>query len=176
MMHKPALTLLFLLMPAAHAQVVDVSGCRAVQDREERFRCYEALGDSGQSRETAPAQAEPAPPTRIERERFEGGPENSRRLPVTLENFGSQDERRARLEEDAEGMVELHDTIVSLERIRPNVWDITLASGQVWRQVTSKYYNLHEGDEVRIYPSRWGKNFRLSAENLDGFIQVRRLR
>lgn len=174
-MPKPALTppsilLSLLLFPSAHAQVVDISGCRAIEDSVERFRCYEELDRAGLGSEAGP------PPLPQESPVAESTSESSEKSPLTLQDFGIQEDRRARLKEDEEGQVELHDTVTGLERLLPHVWDVTLASGQVWRQVDSRPYNLREGDEVRIYPSRWGRNYRLSAQRLEGFIQVRRLR
>ncbi|HEU4619493.1 MAG TPA: hypothetical protein VFV10_15760 [Gammaproteobacteria bacterium] len=52
---------------------------------------------------------------------------------------------------------------------------ITLENGQIWRQMTPEIYPLQEGFEVKIYPTRWGNAYRLSVEELGGFIQVERV-
>ena len=39
----------------------------------------------------------------------------------------------------------------------------------------SKRYPLEVGDEVRIYSTRWGSSFRLSAERVGSYIQVERV-
>lgn len=88
-----------------------------------------------------------------------------------LESFG----REARIVVNADGEDELHDSIAELLMARPNQWLIRLASGQVWEQVHPKRLNLREGDEVRIYPTGWGDNFRLETPRLDGYIQVLRV-
>jgi hypothetical protein len=70
---------------------------------------------------------------------------------------------------------ELHDRVESLRTTPAGDWIVTLASGQVWQQSIPGSYNLRRGQEVRIYPSKWGNTFRLSAKDLNGFIQVRRI-
>jgi hypothetical protein len=89
----------------------------------------------------------------------------------TVESFG----REARVVVNTEGQGELQDQIVELFEANPNMWVLRLASGQVWRQTHPKRLNLREGDAVRIYPSRWGENFRLQTPRLSGFIQVLRV-
>jgi hypothetical protein len=64
---------------------------------------------------------------------------------------------------------ELHETV-------PNAWQITLENGQVWRQTVSKHYELRPGAQVRIYGTRWGSASRLTAETINGYIQVERVR
>ena len=83
--------------------------------------------------------------------------------------------REARVVVNMNGQDELQDVITELLEANPNMWLIRLASGQVWRQTHSKRLNLREGDAVRIYPSRWGENYRLQTPRLSGFIQVLRV-
>ena len=90
-----------------------------------------------------------------------------------LDTFG-RDQTRIVVNED--GKDELYDVITSLVRIRSNLWEITLAGGQVWRQTHVMRFNLREGDQVRIYPTSWGDNYRLEVEGLSGFIQVGRVK
>jgi len=65
--------------------------------------------------------------------------------------------------------------VASLREIVPNRFMITLDNGQVWRQIVPQPYALRQGSEVRIYYSRWN-TFRLTNEQLRGFIQVERVR
>ena len=88
-----------------------------------------------------------------------------------VEDFG----RETRVVVNANGEDELHDTVTELVQSKPNLWRIRLASGQVWRQVHPKRYNLKVGDNVRIYPSRWGDDYRLQIDRLNGFIQISRV-
>lgn len=90
---------------------------------------------------------------------------------TSVENFGRA---RARVVENEDGREELVDEVADIDRYQ-NMLTITLASGQVWRQTHSKRYNLRKGDEVRVYPSRWGDSYRLESERLRGFIQVGRV-
>lgn len=70
---------------------------------------------------------------------------------------------------------ELVAMVAGVREFAPGQLTVTLANGQVWRQTRAERYNLREGHEVRIYPTRWGNNFRMSAKGLGGFIQVERV-
>ena len=59
--------------------------------------------------------------------------------------------------------------------LTPGEGFIDVDGGQVWYQINSKRFRLREGMQVRIYPSPFGGSFRLSASNMNGFIQVRRI-
>ena len=89
-----------------------------------------------------------------------------------IDSFGLPN---TRVQEGEDGKLELHDTVAAIEYLRPNMLQITLTSGQVWRQMEGKRYMLKEGDEVRIYTTIWGNNFRLSTERLKSYIQVARI-
>ena len=92
-----------------------------------------------------------------------------------LDNFGRGTSTSSKVIENAEGQEELIDVVVELTMAKPNMWLIQLASGQVWRQTHSRRYNLRKGDEVRIYSTQWGENYRLETERLSGFIQMLRV-
>ena len=92
-----------------------------------------------------------------------------------LDNFGRGTSTISKVIENAEGQEELIDVVVELTMAKPNMWLIRLASGQVWRQTHSRRYNLRKGDEVRIYSTQWGENYRLETERLSGFIQMLRV-
>jgi hypothetical protein len=82
----------------------------------------------------------------------------------------------AKVVKGADGQQELHDTIAALKAApQGGAWIITLSNGQVWRQTEPEPYNLKQGYAVRIYPSRWGTSYRLSTEQIHGFIQVERI-
>jgi hypothetical protein len=74
------------------------------------------------------------------------------------------------------GERELRARIASLAQTYDGRWIITLDSGEVWRQSVLKRYNLREGHDVRIYATRWGEDYRLTAGELNGFIQVERIK
>jgi hypothetical protein len=89
-------------------------------------------------------------------------------------------ERRTRSAEPAEKEAadrrEVVSTIVALRQTVPNSYLITLENGQIWRQMRPKKYLLRPGQEVRLYPTRWGEAFRLTAGDANSFIQVERVR
>jgi hypothetical protein len=95
----------------------------------------------------------------------------------SVDSFGLKDqERAAEVQTNQDGKQELVDTVASLKQIQHNMWQVTLASGQVWNQMYSDAYNLKVGDVVHVYPTGFGDNFRMSAERINGFIQVKRVR
>jgi len=91
-----------------------------------------------------------------------------------MDAFGK--EKQARLVTKNDGTEELNDVVSALKIFQPNMWDIILNNGQVWRQEYPKRFGLREGDFVRIRPSRWGDNYRLTTSRLSGFIQVSRVK
>jgi len=91
------------------------------------------------------------------------------------DSFGRGNSQSARVVENDKGEQELRDTVVSVRFYVINKLEITLESGQVWRQADSKPFMLKAGDTVRIYSAFWGDNYRLSNERLKSFIQVRRI-
>lgn len=80
----------------------------------------------------------------------------------------------ARVESDPEGTEVLVDSVAEARRVEPTKWLLTLKSGQVWRQSVGKSYLIRPGDTVRISPTSWGSDYRLSVEGRRGYIQVTR--
>ncbi len=124
-----------------------------IESSSERIRCYDALADEVRAR---------TPPAAV------SAPEGK------LSSFGK--ESPPRVVDTKKGGEELRDRIESLRNTPAGNWIVTLASGQVWQQSIPGSYNLRKGLEVRIYPSKWGNAYRLSAEDLNGFIQVQRIK
>jgi len=91
------------------------------------------------------------------------------------DSFGRGDSQSAKVVENEKGEQELRDTVASFRFYVSNKLEITLESGQVWRQADSKPFMLKAGDTVRIYSAFWGDNYRLSNDRLKSFIQVRRI-
>lgn len=174
--------ILALASVSSTAQVVDISECRAIEGQLERFACYEALGEepaSATPEATSPAVSETSPDTISEAAPEVTEPaappstQNIAEQAPDVDSYGRQDSSRVVRGEDGE--FELMGKVAELKRYVPNMWLITLENGQQWRQMTGRRYNLKVGDEVRIYPSGWGDNYRLSATNLTAFIQVERV-
>lgn len=188
--------LVILALPAAagaqNAPAIprSFSDCQSIEETRARYLCYdlvEAINEGGdQTRPAEPASpATPAPaiaPARAAEPRNvveqapgrSPEPEATRPAQEALADFGREVPNASRIVEE-QGKEELHDRIVSLREREPNQWLITLESGQVWYQTNSQRYRLREGMEVRIYPSRMGGAWRLSANELNGFIQVHRV-
>lgn len=134
-----------------------ISKCRAIQEVAARAACYDALVDA----EKNPAKQAPD-------------------IQQLLHENQQQREELARLRKAPadtihEAPKELIDRISTLET-GPSGWIITLKNGQIWRQRFNKRYHLQNGQQVRIYPTIWGSDYRLSAEGNGSFIQVRRIR
>ena len=77
---------------------------------------------------------------------------------------------------DAAAKPDIVATVTELHETVPNAWLITLDNGQVWRQNVPQRFALKTGQRVTLRGSKWGASYRLSAEALNGFIQVERVR
>ncbi|MEY4640724.1 MAG: hypothetical protein RLZZ227_718 [Pseudomonadota bacterium] len=192
-------TLLLPVSLTTFAQAVDVSACQKIEDRLARYACYDGADPQGTvaaPRREAQVQNTRSQEARVERTEeedeepgffgrlFDGDDEQaeSETSPQVadagasegsaVDNFGRS---TALVRDDGDGKGELIDTVAAIEQVGPQLLLVTLASGQQWRQMLSKRYALKVGDEVRIYSTRWGSSYRLSAERLDGFVQVQRV-
>ena len=191
----PAVTLVILfalfsvIVPAQETSpvYVDASQCRNITVDLVRVACYDSLAD--QALGQPPPATEPAGPVqteasinrqlqeqnwqmRAELARIPQGDSPTNQTNGTQEQFGKPEQR---IFESDDGDQELFDRIMGLQKA-PDGWIVTLASGQVWRQMHTKRYDLHEGQEVKISPTRWGSSYRLSVKELGSFIQVERIR
>lgn len=179
--------------------MIDASICLKFETSVERLVCFEeqakaAAGNAGSSQGNLPvlriersnAQT-PAPAAAPAAPRSQGGSaapapqaatapaEESRVVSAPADPVASfglpEDEAKSEVKDR-----ELHATIESFRELAPNQYLITLTNGQVWRQMRPDFYNIREGHQVRIYPTRWGSAYRLTVEELKGFIQVERVR
>ena len=92
-----------------------------------------------------------------------------------VESFGRDQSGSARVDVNDQGGRELVDTVASIKALSPSMFEITLDSGQVWRQMINKRYPIRVGDTVTIRSTRWGSSYRLTSERVSGFIQVVRV-
>ena len=132
----------------AAAQAVDVSECVKLTTPEERLACFEAQVEGARN----------APP-----------PATS----ASASEFGQPKAREP--ESEPEEVQQIQALVTGLRETVPNSFVITLDNGQIWRQTVPKTYPLREGSPVRIYYSRW-RTYRLTNDQLKGFIQVERVR
>jgi hypothetical protein len=106
---------------------------------------------------------------------FESRVEDARTNPAPAAG-GSQNSGSSGADGSREPEVqEIEARVTDLRETVPNAYLITLDNGQVWRQTVPKTYALREGSPVRIYYSRW-RAYRLTNDQLKGFIQVERVR
>jgi hypothetical protein len=148
---RAPLWLALVCVPALAQQAADttadISRCMDIKESAERIRCYDALADEVRARKPASEEK--------------------------VQSFGKEP---ARVVDSDEGRKELHDRIEELRTTPTGRWIVTLASGQVWQQSVTGSYNLRKGMDVRIFPTRFGNGYRLSAQGLKGFIQVQRIK
>lgn len=199
-LHATAALLLGLVATGpARAQdapvMIDASICMRFETSVERLVCFEeqakaAAGTSTASQgnlpvlridrsapaattgRAAPAPSAPAPQTATTNGAQPAAPAASTATDPEA-SFGLAESREDR---DKRNNREMFGTIESLRELSPNRYVITLTNGQVWRQMRADLYNLRAGHQVRIYPTRWGSSYRLTVEELKGFIQVERIR
>lgn len=166
--------------------------CLALTDNLTRLTCYDNLARARQTDDSArtpePASAPiatstaaapaPAETAIAEPATIEAAPVTP---PATAATIASEPtpvaefgQTAARVEPDAEGAETLVDRVVEARRVEPTKWLLTLQSGQLWRQSVGKSYVIRPGDTVRISPSSWGTDYRLSVEGRRGYIQVTR--
>jgi len=183
-------TLLLAFAAAVRAQtpvLVDVSQCRKISVDLVRVACYDALADRAlpggqtQSNQT-PLPAQNTPDNTDKQQVLEQNRQmraelaRLRKANQTGQNNDNQSQYGKsvqRVVTNAAGNTELNDRITGLQKT-PSGWIVTLANGQVWRQMNTQNYGLRIGQEVKIYPS-WGTSYRLAVKELGSFIQVERV-
>jgi len=181
------------------AVIMDASPCLDIVSPIERLACFEERANAAQGRGTAipqqnlpvvsiprasrqqPAQSPPQAPPQVESQPASETPQEVARetdhastpQADSVENrFGLPEEK---VNEKAQAN-ELIARVAEIKELGRNRFLITLENGQVWEQMQTRRFALAEGDEVRIYPTRWGSSYRLSSQSHKGYIQVQRLR
>ena len=177
---------------------VDVSQCRNINVALARVACYDALADHAMQQGGAadiqnqePQSAQPLQQgqpvqqgyirdqmqeknrkMREELARMRQEEASGRGSAYDPDSFGKSEQN---IVTDKDGDRIMYDRIKELQTAQDG-WVITLTSGQVWRQMYNKRYNLKEGQQVKIAPTIWGNAYRLSVKDLGGFIQVERVK
>ena len=163
--------------------MIDASDCIELNRPIERLTCFE---DRVEAAKQAPASRPPRtdlPVVSIPRNTA-SQPQQAQPEPApdpqTATNTGNSVEDDFGILDNTDNRKdrgqELVARITGIKELNPNRHIITLENGQVWEQTATKRFALATGDEVRIYPSRWGNSYRLGSMSHNGFIQVRRLR
>lgn len=156
---------------------VDLGECVTLDSPEERFACYEAEVDSVlQERGRTATPVDPVEPAN-EADRAVTSPTHDVGSDTRARRDEDQLGRRERRQSSEQAGVEdeIVSTVVELRETVPNAYLITLENGQVWRQTLPKRYPLRPGQTVRLYSARLSGT-RLTAEELNGFIRVERVR
>jgi hypothetical protein len=186
--------------------MIDVADCIKLDAPEARLACYESRVAAVFGERAAQAAARPAPSSPVTAAPIRtpepalaatavppaipasppAAPRTVSAAPASAtaatEPVQPRDYRQNRREEDeraaaaAASANDFTSRVQELHEVLPNAWQITLENGQVWRQTVSKHYELRPGAQVRIYGTRWGSASRLSADTINGYIQVERVR
>jgi hypothetical protein len=146
-----------------------IAACAQIKDQGARLDCFDKLAGPARGVETA---SSPAPPAAVD-------PPRSAAAPPTVVETAPAPAASVTSKREARGdraQIEVMSSVTALRVIQPGRVEVTLANGQVWRQTYSDTYNLLVGHEVKIYPSGFGKYFRLTSTELRGFIQVERVK
>jgi hypothetical protein len=145
-----------------------MAACTRIEPEVERLHCFDEL-----ARQIAGAAApSSAPPGTTEPQLGTTQPAAAKMAPDTEPSGGSR--REARAADRAQR--ELTSSVAAVREIQPGRIEVTLENGQVWRQTNSDRYDLLVGHEVKLYPTGFGRYFRLASTTLRGFIQVERVR
>lgn len=183
---------------ATNSLTVDVGDCVNLKSRRARFACYEKHVDAAQRERGAAGQVAQAASSRADLKPAEAAaPSAARRdaqasvaplreraaaaTPAEAEKATPKarvaDQSVAAEKPQTKDASEIISTITALRPTVPNSYLITLANGQIWRQMRPERYELRVGQRVRLYSTpRWGSAYRLTVEKLKGFIQVERVR
>jgi len=153
-----------------------IDACARIADQAARLDCFDKLARPAPGRNVETTSS-PAPPAAVAPQRSAAAPSTAAATstdtaPAPAASVPSK--REARAADRAE--LEVMSSITALREILPGRVEVTLANGQVWRQTHSDPYNLLVGHEVKIYPSGFGKYFRLSSTEVRGFTQVERVK
>lgn len=188
--------LLILIVPitvwAQSPAYMDASQCRNIAVDRARLACYDALADmaikqSGATPAVTPNRAPQAVPSGDLNNQMQ---EKNRQMRAELARLrqeeqaggGSSDADRIsrfgkpqqRIVTNKNGEDVFYDRIESLQK-GPDGWLITLASGQVWKELYNRSYNLEKGMQVKISPGALG-SYHLTTGNQKRFIYVKRIR
>jgi len=163
--------------------IMDGGPCLDIVSPIERLACFEEQANAAQGRGTSirqqnlpvvsiPRNSSQQPASEAPQEVESAGipPADSIESDFGLPEETINDQREKAQEN------ELIARVAKIKELDRNRFLITLENGQTWEQMETKRFALAEGDEVRIYSTRWGSSYRLSSQSRNGFIQVQRLR
>jgi hypothetical protein len=162
------------LAQSAESVTIEVGECVKLASPEERLACYERHVESDAQKKRA---ASPAPTSAPAGEARAPAPAAAPAVPPPSSARAAQAQRRA--EPPSKPSANPDEFVATVTTVRETVPDyllVTLDNGQVWRQTRSQNYKLQPGQHVTLRGTRWGKSYRLTADELSGFIQVERVK
>jgi hypothetical protein len=158
---------------------VEVGECVDLPTPEQRLACFVAHVEAAREAPEAATPAAPtAPVTSPASAASTAAPATTAvAVPTTKTTAPAEFGFRERPEEREDAAPpEVNAKVAELRETVPNAFLITLDNGQVWRQTrAAPYVSLRVGQDVRIYFSRW-RAYRLDSPQMQGFLQVERVR
>ncbi len=173
------------LAQAAAGVTIEVGDCVKLQAPEERLACYERQVDAAEKRRATPSGDSPAaasarqaaPPPAAPATSAATTPSTGRQTANTPRRHAAHGPAEDNSAQDKSVQTStIVAKVVSLKQTVPNASVITLDNGQVWRQNYPQWYPLQPGQRVTLSGTIWGGSYRLSSDELEGFIQVERVR
>jgi hypothetical protein len=167
---------------------VDVGECVDLKTPEERLACYESRVEAARQSGAATAapaaratDASPADANSAPRAESSNGGAAAQPAPVAPPTAAAAEpapstSASARSSDESADSRQIVATVTDLRETVPNSFVITLDNGQVWAQDRPQWYPMKKGQHVRLRPSQWGSSYRLTVDELRGFIQVSRVR
>jgi hypothetical protein len=164
------------IQPAAgqdRSLTVEVGRCVDLPTPEQRLACFEAQVEAARTAPAPAAQGGSAPATAPAA--TAGAQAAPAAAPVATTTTVTAPPDTFGRTRDVEDPPDIFAAVTAIRETVPNASLITLDNGQVWRQTQPEHYPLRPGQVVRIYYSRW-RSYRLTNEDLRGFIHVERVR
>ena len=147
---------------------VDVEQCLELESAAARGACFAAQVDQALDDRSSSDASDGSAATRSDADRDRAAA--AQRTTQPAPRAAARPFDRAR---DADEEIEYFGKIVELRETVPNSYVITLDNGQVWRQTDPQRYPLRTGLDVRLEPTRWGSQYRLTSEATGGYIRVK---
>jgi hypothetical protein len=168
---------------------IDVGDCLNLKSPGARFDCYERHVEAAKAANTPASNAAPQPDVATAAPTPAAAPASTAAVtdpvPIAAATTSSASASATGSSTDTAGFPqrsspppppEIVATVTELHETVPNALLITLDNGQVWRQNIPQRFALKPGQRVTLHGTKWGSSFRLSADALNGFIQVERVR
>jgi len=157
---------------------IDVGDCLNLKSPGARFDCYERHVEAAKAANRPASNAAPQPDVATAAPTPAASPASTAAATAASASAtgSSTDTAGFPQRSSPPPPPEIVATVTELHETVPNALLITLDNGQVWRQNIPQRFALKPGQRVTLHGTKWGSSFRLSADALNGFIQVERVR